>query len=121
MSSTPTPHDHHLPYAEADLGEVDGASFSQSAAPDGRSVRVTGTCPRCHGSTGTEFRPGNPGTGTKGLFDRLSGRSGGTARSEREPEPLHGEVHFCECGHGHPSIPAEVRFVGCGASWRIAP
>ncbi|WP_405007080.1 hypothetical protein OHV13_26055 [Kitasatospora purpeofusca] len=119
MSNTPTTHDHDLPYDPKDLGEVDGASFSQSAAPDGRSVRVTGTCPRCHGGTGREYRRGNPGTGTKGLFDRLSGRSGGTARPESDP--LHDEVHFCECGHGHPQMPAEVHFVGCGASWRIAP
>ncbi|MEV0192018.1 hypothetical protein AB0I39_26215 [Kitasatospora purpeofusca] len=119
MSNTPPPHDHDLPYDPKDLGAVDGTSFSQSAAPDGRSVRVSGTCPRCHGGTGREYRRGTPGTGTKGLFDRLSGRSGGTAGPG--PDPLHDEVHFCECGHGHPRIPAEVHFVGCGASWRIAP
>ncbi|MFE7190889.1 hypothetical protein [Kitasatospora sp. NPDC057541] len=118
MTSAGTAHAHHLPYAEDDLGDVDGSSFSQTVAPDRRSAVVTGPCPRCHGRTATEFRRGNPGTGTKGLFDRLTGRSG---TAQPDPEPLHAEVHFCECGHGHPQMPADVHFVGCGASWRIAP
>ncbi|MEU6235938.1 hypothetical protein [Kitasatospora sp. NPDC047058] len=110
-------HEHALAYAEDDLGETPAAGFSQQPSPDGRAVVVEGTCPRCHGHTVTRFPLGLPGTGTKGLFDVLTGRGAAAA----DEDPLAGEVHFCECGHAHPQLPADAVFVGCGASWRIKP
>ncbi|MFD7897535.1 hypothetical protein [Streptomyces sp. NPDC059743] len=111
------PHDHDKPYSEEDLGELDAPAFTQRPSPDGGGLTVTGTCPRCRGRTETEFRRGLPGTGSKGLFDRLTRRS----PSVTEPEPLIGEVHFCACGHAHPQMPTDALFIGCGASWRIRP
>lgn len=113
------PHDHGLAYAEEDLGEVDPGPFTQRAEPDEAGVLVSGTCPRCHGRTKTLFRWGVPGTGGKGLLDRLrGGPSSGAAATA--PDPLSDEVHFCECGHAHPQCPPDTSYRGCGASWRIS-
>ncbi|MFF4038017.1 hypothetical protein [Streptomyces sp. NPDC001816] len=111
-------HDHGKPYADEDLGEVDGALFTQQPAPEGRGVIVAGTCPRCHGPTRTLFPWARPGTGSKGVLTLLFG-SGQTPRAEGEPGPLLTEVHLCECGHAHPQCPPDTSYVGCGASWRI--
>ncbi|MFF5480625.1 hypothetical protein ACFY5C_25250 [Streptomyces sp. NPDC012935] len=110
-------HDFSAGYAETYLG-VTTAVFARRAAADRQSVLVEGVCPRCHGDTATEYRHGVPGTGTKGVLDRL--------RQARRPSPqdedavLLAEVHFCECGHPHPDLPADAPWVGCGASWRVA-
>lgn len=111
-------HDHDKPYAEDDLGEVAATDFTQQPAPNG-GVIVAGTCPRCHGRTRTEFQRGLPGTGSKGLFDWLSGGGRHSSAETAEEDPLATEVHFCECGHVHPLQPADAAFLGCGASWRL--
>jgi hypothetical protein len=111
-------HDHRMPYADEDLGEVDASLFTQEPAPDGGGVIVAGTCPRCHGATRTLFPWARPGTGTKGGLSLLFGR-GMTRRAEDGSEPLLAEVHLCECGHAHPHVPPDTRFLGCGAIWRI--
>lgn len=111
----PQPHDHNKPYSEVDLGKLDAPAFTQRSSPEGGGLIVGGLCPGCHGRTETEFRRGTPGTGSKGVLDWLT-RQG---PSVTEPEPLVGEVHFCECGHAHPQMPADALFIGCGASWRI--
>ena len=113
-------HDHGMPYAEEDLGEVGAGAFTQRAAPDGRGVVVAGVCPRCHGATSTLFPWARPGTGSKGALSLLLGR-GTTQRTDQAPEPLLAEVHLCECGHAHPHGPPDLSYVGCGASWRIRP
>ncbi len=109
------PHAFDKPYAEEDLGPLDRTDFDQRPTPDGRGVMVSGACPRCHGRTETEIRRGIPGIGGKGLVDLLIGRRSAAV----EPEPLVGEVHFCECGHAHPELPPDSLFLGCGASWRL--
>ena len=111
-------HDHNMPYADEDLGEIDAALFTQQLAPDGQGVIVAGRCPRCHGITRTLFPWARPGTGAKGVLSLLFGR-GTTRRAEDQPGPLLSEVHLCECGHFHPQCPPDTSFVGCGASWRI--
>ncbi|MDG9718267.1 hypothetical protein [Streptomyces sp. DH24] len=117
MSESPCPsHDFNTAYTETDLGVATGV-FTRRHAADGQSVLVEGVCPRCHGNTASEYRHGLPGTGTKGL-DLL--------RRNRRPAPqdddtaLLREVHFCECGHPHPGLPADAPWVGCGAGWRVA-
>lgn len=112
---TPSPHDHDLAYAEEELGELDLPGFVREDLPDGSGVLVRGACPRCRGRTQKPFRRMAPGAGTKGWWERLARRADG----EDEADPLAGEVLFCECGHSHPGMPAEVVFVGCGASWRV--
>ncbi|MFD7613127.1 hypothetical protein [Streptomyces sp. NPDC059828] len=113
------PHDFAAVYAERDLGEVN-LPFVQRASPDGRGYLVQGCCPRCHGETTTEYRRGIPGAGTKGPLSRLNGRQATQSSAVAAGADLvGGEVHFCECGHAHPSMPAHAVFVGCGASWRI--
>ena len=111
------PHKYDTPYVEEDLGTVVAPLFSQAAAADGDGVVVSGPCPRCHGRTTKEYRRGVPGTGTKGVVEWLTGRRD----VADEPEPLVGEVHFCECGYTHPGIPADALVIGCGAGWRIRP
>ncbi len=74
-------HDHGVPFADEDLGEIDAALFTRQSSPDGEGVVVSGTCPRCHGATGTLFPWGRPGTGTKGALSLLFGR-GTTQRAE---------------------------------------
>ncbi|MFF7634628.1 hypothetical protein ACFZB9_15935 [Kitasatospora sp. NPDC008050] len=112
-------HDYSKPYLDEYLGTLTTPVLTQRASPDGGGVVVSGACPRCHGRTETEHRRGVPGTGSKGIFDRLVGQRG--TPPEPEPEPLVGEVHFCECGHPHPQLPPDPGFVGCGASWRFQP
>lgn len=111
-------HEHGVPYADEDLGEVDATLFTQQPAPGGEGVVIAGTCPRCHGATRTLFPWGRPGTGTKGALRLLFGR-GATQRAESGSEPLLAEVHFCECGHAHPHGPPDTSFLGCGALWRL--
>jgi hypothetical protein len=111
-------HDHSMPYADEDVGEISASLFTQQPAPDGRGVIVAGACPRCHGKTSTLFPWARPGTGTKGGLSLLFGR-GETRRAEGGPEPLLAEVHLCECGHAHPQCPPDTSYIGCGASWRI--
>ncbi len=110
-------HDYDMPYQEQSLGVLTAPAFSQRPSADGGGIIVAGPCPRCHGRTETEFRRGAPVIGSKGVVDWLIGQRG----VADEPEPLVGEVHFCECGHAHPQLPMDVAFVGCGASWRIHP
>ncbi|WP_416519522.1 hypothetical protein [Streptomyces achromogenes] len=114
----PGQHEHGVPYAEVDAGDVDASLFTQEPAPDGSGVIVSGRCPRCHGTTRTLFPWARPGTGSKGALGRLLGR-GTASGAEDGPEPLLAEVHLCECGHAHPQCPPDTLYVGCGASWRI--
>ncbi|WP_157167141.1 hypothetical protein [Streptomyces typhae] len=111
-------HDFEIVYAEQDV-DAATVSFTGRASADGLGVVVTGDCPRCHGSTASEYRYGLPGTGTKGLWSKLTG----TARTEPDPgsvtETLRQETYFCECGHPHPQLPGNAVFVGCGASWQV--
>jgi hypothetical protein len=129
-------HDFDLGYAEEDCGQV-GAAFVQRASTDGSGVVVEGRCPRCFGRTATEYRRGVPGAGAKGLLSRLgfgAGGAGGTSgtgsagpdgstgqAASPAPDVLHTEVHYCECGHPHHRLPGDAVFIGCGASWRVAP
>ncbi len=110
-------HEFDKTYAEEYFGIIGTTGFSQRPTADGRGVIVSGTCPRCHGRTETEIPQGIPGVGGKGFLDLLIGRGSGTS----EPEPLVGEVHFCECGHAHPGLPPDSCFIGCGGSWRVQP
>ncbi|MEU3777008.1 hypothetical protein AB0F11_28160 [Streptomyces sp. NPDC032472] len=112
----PAPHDVSLAYAETSLGDVAAGGFTTTPDPGGNSTTLSGTCPRCAGATVTVYRYGMPGLGTKGLRSWLGGARSRSAESEG---PLRSEVHFCECGHAHPGLPAEAVFIGCGASWRI--
>ncbi|MFF9769463.1 hypothetical protein ACIGXF_17625 [Streptomyces sp. NPDC053086] len=107
-------HDFSTVYAEEDLGPTT-APFTRRRSPAGDAIVVEGACPRCHGSTRTEYRHGLPGTGTKGLLSWLAGR---TAPPGDDAEALAREVYFCECGHPHPNLPPDAP-AGCGASWRI--
>ncbi|MET8447559.1 hypothetical protein [Streptomyces sp. NPDC005209] len=116
MTQHPTPsHDFAAAYAEDDLGTAP-TPFTRRASADGHGVIVEGNCPRCHGRTTTEYRHGLPGTGTKGLLSWLAGSTG---KPRDDAAVLVQEVHFCECGHPHPNLPADAP-AGCGASWRIA-
>ncbi|MEU6487117.1 hypothetical protein [Streptomyces sp. NPDC046887] len=112
MSQVPQ-HATTLEYAEVDVGVVDRAGFVQQPAAGG-GVIVAGVCPRCFGTTATEYGFGLPGTGTKGgLFSWRRQSAPAPA-----PDVIGREVHFCECRHPHPGLPADTAFVGCGASWR---
>ncbi|WP_328945586.1 hypothetical protein OG259_33145 [Streptomyces sp. NBC_00250] len=105
-------HDAELPYAETSLGEL-SLALAQHIASDGRTLSVSGVCPRCAGPTVSEYAYGLPGIGTKAPWpfrDR---------RAEDSPDVVGSEVHFCECGHPHPSMPPDAAFIGCGASWRV--
>ncbi|WP_230196429.1 hypothetical protein [Streptomyces coriariae] len=118
MSEAPRiDHDHGTPYRETYMGVV-GDVFVRRAAEGGPGLRIEGTCPRCRGGTVSEYPYGLAGTGTKELFPRWRRTEPAPAQSE-EAALLH-EVHYCECGHPHPELPADVPFVGCGASWRVA-
>lgn len=115
MTQPPAPtHDFTTAYREEELGPTT-VPFTRRTAPDGHGVVVEGTCPRCRGRTATEYRYGPPGTGTKGLWTWLSGAG---EQPADDAAVLVAEVHFCECGHPHPDLPADAP-VGCGASWRI--
>ncbi|MEU0004918.1 hypothetical protein ABZ079_11615 [Streptomyces sp. NPDC006314] len=105
-------------YAETYVG-VAPEGFVRCSAGEAQGVRVEGTCPRCLGGTVSEYRYGTPGTGTKGLLDRLRAVRQAPAPQEQDAALLR-EVHFCECGHPHPGLPADAPFVGCGASWRLS-
>ncbi|MFI1064543.1 hypothetical protein ACH4TC_21960 [Streptomyces spororaveus] len=120
MTRTPPgrSHDHGMAYVEEDLGEVDATPFTRRTAPGGAAVIVSGTCPRCHGRTESPFPLAMPGTGTKGVLNRLR-RTATADRVSAEPDPLFYETHFCECGHAHPQCPPDTSFRGCGASWRV--
>ncbi|MEU6917037.1 hypothetical protein [Streptomyces olindensis] len=123
MSESRNPdHDFGAVYVEAYVG-VGTGHFVRRATADRQGVLVKGACPRCLGDTASEYRYGLPGTGTKGLLDRLRGAHPAPTGTEAIPdgaEVLLREVHFCECGHPHPGLPADAPFVGCGASWRVA-
>ncbi|MGK5547390.1 hypothetical protein ACSNOH_22035 [Streptomyces sp. URMC 127] len=109
-------HDFTTPYAEGPPVQT-SAPFTVRTAPDGREVVVEGLCPRCQGATASPFPVGLPGAGgTKGVLSRLLGRTAGT---DAAGDVLATEVFFCECGYAHPQQPADVPFVGCGASWRV--
>lgn len=110
----PEPHDTTLAYTETYVGET-AAPFSQRTSADGRRVTVTGACPRCHGPTSTHFPYGLPGTGNKSPWPFVRR----AATPAPAPDVVTTEVHYCECGHPHPQLPAEPVFVGCGASWRV--
>ncbi|GGX65368.1 hypothetical protein [Streptomyces hiroshimensis] len=110
-------HDFTVPYAERDLGEVT-AAFTERTAPGGRAVIVEGRCPGCHGKTLTEFPRGVPGSGTKGVLDRLRRRP---ATASAADGVLAAEVLYCECGYPHPGLPDDAVFTGCGAGWRVTP
>ncbi|MFG2605351.1 hypothetical protein ACGFT2_17650 [Streptomyces sp. NPDC048514] len=111
-------HDFATAYSEDYVG-VAPEEFVRSPTADGQGVRVAGTCPRCLGGTATEYRYGTPGTGTKGLLDRLRAVRRAPAPQEQDSALLR-EVHFCECGYAHGGLPADAPFVGCGASWRLS-
>ncbi|HEY8983103.1 MAG TPA: hypothetical protein VIU15_26430 [Streptomyces sp.] len=105
-----TTHTHDTPYAETHLGDT-ATPFTHHPSPDGDSLTLQGTCPRCQGPTTSQYAYGLPGTGTKGIFSR---------RQTPTPEStLLQEVHYCECGHPHPQLPPDVPFIGCGASWTL--
>ncbi|MFF3331972.1 hypothetical protein ACFYWX_20815 [Streptomyces sp. NPDC002888] len=116
--SPPAPHDFGTAYVETYVGVATGV-FVRQTVDDGPGLRVEGTCPRCHGRTASEYRYGLPGTGTKGLLDRMRGGPPAAPQGDADDALLR-EVHFCECGHPHPELPADAPFVGCGASWRVA-
>jgi hypothetical protein len=111
-------HRFQLDYVEEDCGLI-GGGFTERTATDGAGVIVEGNCPRCLGRTASEFRRGVPGTGTKGLRSWFGLATGPAPAPPRDV--LHDEVHFCECGHRHPDMPGDTVFIGCGASWRVAP
>ncbi|MFI1174431.1 hypothetical protein [Streptomyces melanogenes] len=104
-------HRADLVYTETDLGETT-AAFTQYVSPDGMSIVVEGSCPRCSGRTVSEFPYGVPTAGSKSPWLRRRSR-------RAEPDLVGTEVHYCECRHPHPGLPAEAPFVGCGASWRV--
>jgi len=106
-------HDFAVTYVEQDLGPL-ALTVRQQPSQDGRGIVISGHCPRCQGETHSEFRRGAPGTGTKGILARITGRESSPAR-----EVLAEEVFFCECGYSHPQQPASPAFAGCGASWRV--
>ncbi len=112
----PAAHEVSLAYSETSLGDVDGIGFTTTPGLEGNGTALSGMCPRCAGPTVTVFRYGMPGLGTKGLLRWLGGVR---SRAAEPTEPLHAEVHFCECGHAHPGLPADAVFIGCGASWRL--
>ncbi|MET9430227.1 MULTISPECIES: hypothetical protein [unclassified Streptomyces] len=113
MTDHPAAHDVGLPYLETDMGRA-VTPLSQRTTADGLRMVVEGVCPRCYGPTVTEYPYGLPGVGTKSPWPFR-------ARAvDRAPDLLADEVHFCECGHPHPSLPSDAAFVGCGASWRSA-
>ncbi|MER7763155.1 hypothetical protein [Streptomyces sp. NPDC097619] len=119
-------HDFAVPYVERDLGTV-VAVFAQAHHAAG--VTVSGECPGCHGLTRTDHPfglPGpeaDPGSGPKGLRELLRrfGGGGGEPEPDSAEDVLATEPLFCECGYAHPGQPADPVFIGCGASWRVAP
>ncbi|MFI5799406.1 hypothetical protein [Streptomyces sp. NPDC051677] len=112
-------HDHGTAYLETYVGLATGV-FVRRAAEGGPGLRIEGTCPRCQGGTVSEYPYGLAGTGAKGIFSRRRGTDPASAQAQSEEAALLREVHYCECGHPHPDLPAEAPFVGCGASWRVA-
>lgn len=116
-------HDFDVPYVETPPLEA-SAPFTARTSADGRRVIVEGHCPRCQGRTVSELPRGVPGGrgATKGVLSRLSGRERRGGAPDPAAEVLSSEVFFCECGYAHPQQPADVSFMGCGASWRaVAP
>ncbi|MEH0582019.1 MULTISPECIES: hypothetical protein [Streptomyces] len=111
-------HDHGTAYLETYVGVVTGV-FVRRAAEGGPGLRIEGTCPRCQGGTVSEYPYGLAGTGAKGGFSWRRGTDPTQAQAQSEEAALLREVHYCECGHPHPDLPAEAPFVGCGASWRV--
>ncbi|MET8978470.1 hypothetical protein ABZX85_22920 [Streptomyces sp. NPDC004539] len=110
-------HDHGTPYVETHVGET-ATPFTHHTSPDGETVTVQGICPRCQGPTASPHAYGLPGTGTKGIFSRRAATPAPTPATTLESVLLQ-ETHYCECGHPHPQLPADVGFVGCGASWTV--
>ncbi|SEQ78593.1 hypothetical protein SAMN04487983_100841 [Streptomyces sp. yr375] len=113
-------HNHSTTYLETYVGVVAG-DFVRRDAESGPGLRIEGTCPRCQGGTVSEYPYGLAGTGTKGIFSRRGAAPAPVSVPvSGEETALLREVHFCECGHPHPDLPADAPFVGCGASWRVA-
>ncbi|MFI9389367.1 hypothetical protein ACIG53_00635 [Streptomyces bauhiniae] len=108
-----TAHDLDLSYAQLDLGVRDESEFHLTSASS--TVVVTGPCPRCRGTSTTEFPLG------------VVGSKGFPWRRDKAPSPaeqstvVSAEVLYCECGFGHPELPENALFVGCGAYWRLKP
>ncbi|MEW2319407.1 hypothetical protein [Streptomyces bauhiniae] len=108
-----TAHDLDLAYAQLDLGVREESEFQLTSVSS--TVVVTGPCPRCHGTSRTEFPLGV--VGSKGM----PWKRDKPLTPERRSAVVADEVLYCECGFGHPELPEGALFVGCGAYWRIKP
>ncbi|MGW4227636.1 hypothetical protein ACWEG1_29745 [Streptomyces bauhiniae] len=108
-----TAHDLDLTYAQLDLGARDESEFRLTSVSS--TVTVTGPCPRCHGTSRTEFPLGV--VGSKGM----PWKRDKPLTPEKRSAVVADEVLYCECGFGHPELPEGALFVGCGAYWRIKP
>ncbi|MER8029361.1 hypothetical protein ABTZ78_10405 [Streptomyces bauhiniae] len=108
-----TAHDLDLRYAQLDLGPREESEFDLTS--DSRTVVVSGPCPRCHGTSTTDFPLGV--VGSKGMPWK---RDKSLTPAERSAV-VADEVLYCECGFGHPELPDGALFVGCGAYWRLKP
>lgn len=105
-----TSSDHHraVAYVETEADAQNAGQFTARWTPDGRSVQVSGHCPACGGTTGTEFTPGI--AGSKG-FRGLS-----APRPPLLPSPV---TLYCECGHVHSERPPDALDRGCGRFWPV--
>ncbi|MFG3198478.1 hypothetical protein ACGFYT_20365 [Streptomyces sp. NPDC048208] len=106
-------HDLDMPYAQLDLGVREESEFRLTA--DSRAVGVSGHCPRCQGTSTTEFPLGV--VGSKGLPWRRDEPLSPAGRSA----VVSAEVLYCECGFAHTGLQEGTFFVGCGAYWRLGP
>ncbi|MGA5731430.1 hypothetical protein ACPCI1_22650 [Streptomyces seoulensis] len=108
-----TAHNLDLSYAQLDFGIRDESEFRLTS--ESSTVTVTGRCPRCHGTSATEFPLGV--VGSKGL----PWKRDKALPPEKRSAVVADEVLYCECGFGHDGLPEGTLFVGCGAYWRLKP
>lgn len=105
-----TSSDHHKPvtYVETETGAQNAGQFTATWTPDGRSVKVVGSCPACGGTTSAEFSLGI--AGSKGF------RGISAPRPPVLPSPV---TLYCECGHAHSERPPDALDKGCGRFWLV--
>ncbi|BDH06719.1 hypothetical protein [Streptomyces seoulensis] len=104
-------HDLDMPYAQLDLGVREESEFDLTSASS--TVAVSGPCPRCHGTSRTDFPLGV--VGSKGFPSRQDRPLSPAERSA----VVSAEVLYCECGFAHTGLQEGAFFVGCGAYWRL--
>jgi hypothetical protein len=105
-------HNVQLSWQITDLGEV-AEQPQVDVSPDGKSVSVRMTCPRCEGTTTTTHRRGF--AGTKGMFKKRREEK----REERLKQEALAQTRFCECGYRHANRPDGTYLEGCGAQWQL--